>query len=170
MTNIDLSAVPTFYHKYIHLVNETEIPAALQQSHKNAISVLQEIPESGWDYRYAEGKWNIRETVQHLIDVERIFSYRALMFARLDPNRISGFDQEAFVTVSEASKRKKAALLEELDVVFHSTDHLFESFTPQWLLRKGVAGENEIATGALGYVIAGHRVHHLALLREKYMN
>src|SRR5215211_4555216 len=117
MANIDLSRVPQFYHRYISYVDENDLTKALQKHQYDFRSFLDTIPEEKWSFRYAEGKWSIKELVQHTIDAERIFCYRALCFARKDKTELPGFDENLYAQTSKADKRTKKDLIEELSLV-----------------------------------------------------
>ena len=114
MATIDLSRVPVFYHGYIQNVSVQPMEAAFKLHQTELLDALQEVPESKWDYKYAEGKWSIKELVQHVIDAERIFAYRALCFARKDETVLPGFDENTYVASSGADKRNKADLRIEI--------------------------------------------------------
>jgi uncharacterized damage-inducible protein DinB len=169
MSSVDLSRVPSFYHKYISLVTESDLSKAFINHQKQLITELEEIPEEIWDYRYAEGKWSIRELVQHVIDAERIFCYRALRFARKDKTELPGFDEELFAASAEADRRSKADLLEELGTVQRSSAALFRSFSEEQLNQTGTANGSSIYVSAIGHIIVGHPRHHLNVLKERYL-
>ncbi|HEX6334275.1 MAG TPA: DinB family protein, partial [Flavisolibacter sp.] len=132
-------------------------------------SFLEELPPGKWDHRYAAGKWSVKELVQHLIDAERIFSYRALTFARMDMNELPGFDENAYAAIAPAQSRTAADLLLEYGVVQKSSALLFRSFGEQELQASGIANNNRISVLALGFVIIGHALHHQKILRERYL-
>ena len=169
MPQVELSRVPVFYHKYINLVNETDLSSAMQNHQQNLVSVLKNIPDEKWDYRYAEGKWSIKELVQHIIDSERIFCYRALNFARKDTNELPGFDENEFASVSKADKRSKQDLIDELITVQRSSLQLFASFDEEQLDQSGKANGNSIYVNGIGFIIVGHALHHLKVLKERYL-
>ena len=100
-TAVDFSRVPTFYHGYVQQVTETSLPEAFQKHQLMLLTTLMDVPEDKWDYRYAEGKWSIKELVQHIIDAERIFCYRALRFSRNDKTALPGFDENLFAANSK---------------------------------------------------------------------
>ncbi len=133
------------------------------------LSTLSEIPVNKHEYRYAEGKWSIKELIQHLIDSERVFTYRALRFARNDATELGGFEQDDYVAVFEANTRDFYELLEELEMTRKSTVLLFKSFGQKELLRVGIASDNQMSVRALGYVISGHLVHHFQVIKERYL-
>ncbi|WP_072008612.1 alpha/beta hydrolase-fold protein [Hymenobacter sp. IS2118] len=118
---------------------------------------------------YAEGKWTLKEMLQHQIDTERIFAYRALRFARNDSRDLPGFDQDDYVTHSGANTRSVASLLAEYDAVRASTLALFDSFTDEQLDRRGTANGGAATVRALLFIVPGHELHHLQVIRERYL-
>ncbi|MGZ3939755.1 MAG: DinB family protein, partial [Flavisolibacter sp.] len=96
MTNVDLSRIPEYYHKYVNLVIHDDIDTAFDKHQEELVSFLKGVPKKKWNYRYAEGKWSIKEVVQHIIDAERVFAYRALCFARKDQTPLPSFDENLF--------------------------------------------------------------------------
>ncbi len=169
MPNVDLTRVPSFYHKYIEKVNASELDEAFRIHQVELINALNKLPESKWDFRYAEGKWSIREMMQHMIDAERIFCYRALCFARRDPNPLPGFDENSYVEMSNGNQRTASELIEEMQVVQKASALLFASFTPEMLEQTGVANNNPVYVKAIGFIVVGHTLHHLEVMRERYL-
>jgi hypothetical protein len=165
----DLSTVPTFYHNYVRKAGENDLTQVMDKHMTSFVSVLETIPDERWDHRYAEGKWSIRELVQHVIDAERIFCYRALRFSRKDRTPLPGFDENPYVDASRASRRTRASLLAELRSVQESTLLLFASFDEEHLAETGEANGNPISVNTIGYIIVGHALHHLAVLEERYL-
>lgn len=169
MHKIDLSQVPTFYHNYIQLVTEPSLSDAFAQHTTELFSFLKGIDEEKWTYRYAEGKWSIKEVVQHLIDAERIFNYRSLTFARKDAIALPGFKETIYAQHSKADKRTKEDLIKELNIVQKSSQMLFSSFDDEALEQKGVMNGNNVYVEAIGYIIIGHARHHKNILQERYL-
>ena len=120
-------------------------------------------------YSYAEGKWTIKELVQHIIDAERVLSYRALRFSRNDTTNLSGFDEDWYVANSNGNERNFKDMLQEFIHVRNSTILLFKSFKPEMLLINGTASNSDMSVRALGFIIAGHQTHHLKIIKEKYL-
>jgi len=119
--------------------------------------------------RYAENKWTIKEVVMHLIDMERIYSYRMLRFARNDQTILPGFDAEKYVLYSGANERAISDLLNELEAVRYSTIALLEGFADQSLLRTGIMNGHPVSVRALAYHIAGHELHHIRVINDRYL-
>lgn len=141
----------------------------LEVSVHNLIRFIQDIPMDKFDYRYAEGKWTIKDILQHLIDTERIFAYRALRIARNDQTALPGFDETAYAGATDANARHLQNLLTELSIVRQGTIHLFKSFTSEDLLKTGTASGYNVSVRALGYLIIGHQYHHIKIYKERYL-
>ncbi|WP_299053283.1 DinB family protein [uncultured Polaribacter sp.] len=159
-----------YFEKYIQLVNsDTSILDNLENSQKSFDTLLQSVPQEKHNYAYADGKWTLKELIQHIIDTERVFTYRALCFGRNDTTSLPGFDQDVFVANDNANERDYRHLIEEMQVLRQSTIHLFKSFSEDALLRVGIASENKISVRALGYLFSGHQIHHLNIVKERYL-
>ncbi|MFN2437667.1 MAG: DinB family protein [Chitinophagaceae bacterium] len=169
MPKPDLNRVPPFYHNYVNLVMQDDLEDAFSQNQQNIIDLLKSIPGERWDYRYADGKWTIKELVQHMIDAERIFCYRALCFARNDTVKLPGFEEDDYARNSKANQRFKESLIEELKVVQQSSVALFNSFDEEQLQASGIANNNSIYVLAIGFVVIGHALHHKKILEERYL-
>jgi uncharacterized damage-inducible protein DinB len=130
---------------------------------------IRSLPEEKLSYRYADGKWTIREILAHLIDDERIYAYRALRFARNDQTELPGFEQDAYAIESRANERSRDDLLHEFASVRKSTIDLFNSFDDRVLTRSGVASGNVMSVRAAAYHIAGHELRHLNIIKERYL-
>jgi hypothetical protein len=169
MPSPDLSRVPSYYHNYIKKVGQDDLTEALQDHQISLVSYLEALPDERWSYRYAEGKWSIKEMVQHIIDADRIFAYRALTFARQDKTPLPGFEENDYATVSEADRREPESLLAELKLVQASTVALFASFSPNQLQSEGIANGNPVYVEAIGFIMVGHSLHHLSILKERYI-
>ena len=127
------------------------------------------IPKARLLYRYAEGKWTIKEILGHIVDDERIYVYRALRFARNDSTELPGFEQDHFARYSEANKRDVGDLLDEFTLVRQATIAFFQSLDDAALLRCGVADGKRSSVRALAYHIAGHELRHMNIIRERYL-
>ena len=155
---------------YINQVsNEYTLTEELEISVHRLIKFVQNIPLDKFDYRYAEGKWTIKDIIQHIIDAERIFAYRALRFARNDKTALPGFDENDYVDEVQADKRSLQDLLTELAIVRQATLALFKSFSNNELLRTGIASNNPVSVRALGFTIIGHQNHHQRVFQERYL-
>ena len=163
------SEYQSYYAKYISLVQADEITDALDQQLTESLGMLCRISEAKSLHRYEPGKWSIKELLGHLIDSERIFTYRALRFARKDHTPLSGFDQDPYVAAGAFDTRPWSELVAEFEHVRRSTILFFRGLQPEAARRAGVANNAPITVRALAYVIAGHELHHMAILREKYL-
>ena len=169
-SNLQPEEFAGFYATYINQVSgEYTLIEELEISVHRFIKFVQNIPLDKFDYRYAEGKWTIKDIIQHLIDAERIFAYRALRFARNDKNKLPGFEENDYVDEANATKRSIQDLLTELAVVRQATLSLFKSFSNEELLRIGTASNNQMSVRALGFTIIGHQNHHQRVFEEKYL-
>ena len=160
---------PDFYGKYIALVNSENLIEALTEQGRQFNEFIYSVPPEKFDYRYAEGKWMVKEIISHILDAERIFAYRALRFARNDKTPLSGFEENDYVLQSNAANRTMDSMLEEMTHVRCSTILLFFSFTNEMALRKGIANGREISVRSIGYIIAGHMQHHMNVIKERYL-
>ena len=158
----------SFYHGYIAAVPEGDVVERLRTGGRELVDVIARIPEERGGHRYGPDKWTIREVIGHLIDAERIFSYRALRIARGDQTLLPGFDENEFVKGARSDQRTLADLARELAAVRESTVLLFESFADEVWARTGNANGTTMSVRALAYVAAGHPRHHLRILRERY--
>lgn len=159
-----------FYAGYIALVEETDIVAALQNQTTDLRSLLGGISAEKENYRYAEGKWSIREMLGHIIDGERVFSYRALRISRGDETALAGFEQNSYVANSNFANLKLADALEEFSLLRQSNVLLFKNLTDEMWNRVGTASEAKISVRALAFIMVGHIRHHANILRSRYLN
>ena len=158
-----------FYQPYISLANEADLVEELEISVHEFIKFVQNIPMDKFDYRYAEGKWTIKDIIQHLIDSERVFAYRALRIARNDKTPLPGFEENAFASEANGNGRKLQEMLTELALVRQSTIMLFKNFSEEILLRTGTASDKPVSVRALGFIIIGHQKHHQKIFQERYL-
>lgn len=165
----DLSRVGNFYHNYINLVTESELAEAFEKQSASFIRFLETIPTDKYDYRYADDKWTIKEVLQHIIDAERIFGYRALRFARKDKTPLAGFDENSYAATSKAASRSWDRLVEEFKVVRRSSELLFQSFDEEQLEADGISSNTPNYVLGLGFILIGHAMHHHKILKERYL-
>jgi hypothetical protein len=159
----------SYYGRYISLVPSCDLTQTLDAQLAQSLPILSAIDEQKSLYRYAPGKWSIKEVLGHLIDAERIFAYRALRFARRDSTPLPGFDQDPYVSAANFDSRPWHDFIAEFEHVRRSTILFFRALAPEDLLRSGTASQNSITVRALGYIIAGHELHHMGILRERYL-
>ena len=159
-----------FYKNYIEAIPEnTSLPEVFSFGADQVLSLFSSLTEKQMAHAYAEGKWTLKELLLHIIDSERIFAYRALRFARNDSTELPGFDQDDYVPASNANKRSKASLLEEYTSVRMASQTLFNSFSDDDLLKKGIANNAVVSIRALAFIMVGHELHHLQVIKERYL-
>ncbi|NJL74930.1 MAG: DinB family protein [Saprospiraceae bacterium] len=161
---------PEFYHKYISQVRHTDILAALSSQLNTTLDLLNVVPDDKWEFSYAPNKWTLKVSWIHVIDTERVFAYRALRIGRGDSTPLASFDQNLFVANLDATHRTPTSILEEYQAVRAATIHLFKHFGNEELLRMGTLAAGVASTRAIGFMIAGHELHHLQLTKEKYLS
>jgi hypothetical protein len=159
-----------YYSRYISLVPEGDIVTTLESQIKRTLELLHGISEERAGYRYEDGKWSVKEVIGHIIDAERIFAYRALRIARGDSTPLSGYEQDDYVAAGNFDSRTMADLAEELKHLRLANVRMFRGFDAGAWTRRGKANDAEISVRALAYSIAGHEIHHVNLLRNKYLN
>ena len=169
MARPDLSKVSPNYHNYINQVLQDDVMSAFQSGTPALLDFIDSIPATKFDYSYAPGKWTLKELLQHIIDAERIFDYRALRIARKDETPLPGFDENSYAEHSKAARRDWSELKDEFRVVRRSSEYLFGSFDEDQLNATGVASNNSISVLALGFIVVGHALHHKKVIEERYL-
>ncbi|MBA3692169.1 MAG: DinB family protein [Acidobacteria bacterium] len=168
MKKSDINPMPQYFDRYINLVADVE----LSQAFDDSISQLNELDRNLLTRldgkKYAPDKWTVKEILQHIIDFERILSYRALLFARREGSIPQGVDEKLLGANLNADKRLIDALVDELIIVRVSTKTMFDSFDDEMLQTGGTNWKYEISVLAMGFSIIGHQIHHLKIIEEKY--
>ncbi len=164
----DLQEMPQFYDRYIRLVDDMPVIDALVQYGSIVAHINRDLLHELGSRTYAPGKWTAKNVLQHLLDTERILAYRALRFARNDQTHLQGFDETAFGNYTDAETRTVDDLLAEFTLVRQCGITLFKSFTDEMLYRVGTSNHIKISVLALGFVLAGHPIHHINILEERY--
>lgn len=141
----------------------------LEEQAKDTAKFLNSITEEQSLKRYAPDKWSIKEVIGHLTDSERIFAYRALRFARGDETSLPGFESDDYIEPGRFDKRNWAGLIKEFEAVRLATLELYEPLDEEAWKRQGVANNDAVSVRALAYIIAGHELHHLKLIKELYL-
>lgn len=159
-----------FNATYIQALENVELFEELEISLHDFIKFVQNIPMDKFDYSYAEGKWTIKEIIQHIIDTERIFAYRALRISRNDKTPLPGFEENDYAANTDAKSRSIQDLLSEFSAVRHSNLLMFKSFSDEQLRRIGTASNHEISVRAIGFILLGHVKHHKRVFQERYLN
>jgi uncharacterized damage-inducible protein DinB len=170
MSRIDLNTLPLYYQNYVRPIMDLDMLESLRSVGEKTQSLLKSIPEEKGEYRYAPEKWSLKESLCHVMDVERIFAYRALRFARNDQTPLPSYDDNDYAPEANAHARTIKQLAEEMNHLRNTTLDLFKSFTVVMLKREGTAGNNKLSVLSLGYIIAGHELHHHKILIERYLN
>ncbi len=161
--------MPQFFDRYINLADNMLILDALEQGASFENLIPAKTLEALGDLRYAPNKWTVKDILQHVIDNERIMTYRALRFARTDQTSLPGYDEELFGRNTTALNRTIPDLYDEYAAVRASTIALYKSFDATVLLRSGIAFNQTISVLALGFVLVGHATHHANIIRERYV-
>ncbi len=160
---------PSYFSKYINLVMEDDLFAGFQQQQSTIDAYFKTIPEHKQTFAYAEGKWTLKEMLQHIIDTERIFNFRALCFARKETQNIPGFEEDEYAANSHANERSWDSLCDEMIVVRQSTLALFNSFNEADFLKSGSANNKPVTVLALGFMSIGHIYHHINVINQRYL-
>lgn len=166
---LPVSEYSDFNATYIKAAGNVEMIEELEICLHDFIRFVQNIPMDKFNYRYAEGKWTIKDIIQHIIDTERIFAYRALRISRNDKTPLPGFEENDFVENTNANDRNIQDLLAEFSAVRHSNLFLFKSFSEEQLKRIGTASNASISVRAIGFIIIGHQKHHQKVFQERYL-
>jgi len=162
---------PSYANMYIQLLPDDGL--LLEHLKANFLAtkeLILSVNEEKLNYRYAENKWTIKEILVHVIDDERIYAYRALRFARNDKTELPGFEQDDYTLYSQANTRSIESIFEEYKAVRDATIALFNGLPEDSFLRMGTANNNKSTVRALAYHIAGHELHHMNIIKEKYLN
>ena len=165
-----MEEIPSFYRGYVEEAPDGDLIKTLRSASDRLWKTVSRIPTGHADHRYQPDKWSIKEVFQHVLDCERIFAYRALCFARMDDTELPGFDENAYAAAAQVGHRDFHELLREHDALRWTTVELFRSFTPEMLTRLGTANGTRISVRAIGWVIAGHAVHHMNVIDERYLD
>lgn len=169
ITRPDKDEYPEWFAGEIELVHYESLIHGLEDSFYGARPFLENLTEQTLSYRYAPGKWTIKQMWQHVIDVERILVYRALRYARQDQTVLSGFDENLYAENSNADQRSWNDILREYGAVRASTLAFFTSLTSEMVDRRGTTGRSTMTVRSVGFLILGHEIHHLATIRERYL-
>lgn len=158
-----------YYEKYISRVPEGGIVETLRRQSADTLALLRSLSEEQAASRYEPGKWSVKELVGHICDGERVFAYRALRFARNDSTPLPGFDQDPYVAAGNFDARTIRDLADEFESVRAATLSLFASLDEEAWARRGAANDTPVSVRALAHIIAGHELHHVGILRERYL-
>lgn len=163
------SEIAPYYQRYIDLAEGRDLLEALMNASERTWSTANRIGAAKAGHAYAPGKWTIEQLLQHVVDCERVFTYRALCFARFDPTPLPGFDENAWGDATARGGRSLKLVMAEHDAVRAATLAFFRGCTAEELMAQGTANGNPFSVRALGWAIAGHAVHHVNILNERYL-
>lgn len=158
-----------YYHRYVQLVKHSNIVTALLAQLDDTMSLLHTVSAAQALYRYAPDKWSIKEVLGHVVDSERVFTYRALRFSRGDETPLAGFDQDAWIKTANSDARTWGSMKEEFELVRRSTVAFYSSLEPSAWTRRGTAWERPFTVRAMAYITAGHELNHVGIIRSRYL-
>jgi len=159
-----------YYGRYVGKIEGTDAVTVLEDQLRSTLPLLLQIDESAGDFKYEPGKWSIKELIGHIIDAERVFAYRALVFARNDQTSLPGFDQDRWAQHANYASLPLAEIIAEFEAVRRSTMFLFRHLDAAAWTRTGMANGKTMTTRSAAFVIAGHLQHHLEVLKSRYLN
>lgn len=168
MRPLEKDHIPYFSH-YINLVPEDDVIGALKANHQTFLDFIEEIPRQKLNYFYDDGKWTVKQVINHVIDTERILSYRALRFARGDSQKVLGFDEDLYAANANLTNTNSQILADEFDSVRLSNILLFRQLSEKELLLKGQMASGEVNVLSLGFMLCGHAQHHINVIKERYL-
>ena len=158
-----------YYQQFIKDVPQIEILEYLKQQLDETVKLFSGVSEEKASFRYAADKWSVKEVLGHIMDGERIFAYRALCISRGEKNSLPGFEQNDYVANANFDKLKLADIVEEFAALRKSNLKMFGNFSEEMWTRRGAANKNEVTVRAIAYILAGHAMHHLNVIRERYL-
>jgi uncharacterized damage-inducible protein DinB len=158
-----------YYGTYISKVKGEAVHEIISTYSEQMLQFYTSLPESKADHAYAAGKWTVKELLQHIIDAERIFSYRALRIARKDETPLPGFDENAYTPASKAAQRSLQSLKDEFAAVRRATDIMLSTFDEDQLSQTGTASNQPVTANAIAFIMYGHLIHHKQVLEERYL-
>lgn len=167
----DKRHAPDYAASYIDLTSKwANLGAALEENKTGSIAFFKSIPADKAEYRYQPEKWSVKELILHLIEAERVFQYRAFRFSRKDATALSGFDEDWYAKNNNASSRSLSSIIEEFEAVRNSTILLFNGMSAEMIDFPGSANGQPVSPRSLGWMTIGHVMHHVAVLRERYLD
>ena len=169
MNRPETSEYAPYYERYISLVADSDIVDVLGSQPTRLQDMLTAMPDEKGEFRYAEGKWSIKELLGHIIDGERMFAYRAFRISRGDETPIEGFEQDGYIEHAHSNDRSFADIFDELSLLRRANLIFIKNLSDAGWLRVGTASDAKVSTRALVYIMAGHVEHHLAILKDRYL-
>lgn len=158
-----------YIQRYLDLIPSEDWLNEMENTIKETVDIFNKIDEEKGNYAYSDGKWTLKILLQHLTETEKIFNYRALRFSKNDSQNLLGFDEENYAKENNTRELTVQHLLEEFKCVRKMSILFFKGLTPLVLERKGVANDNEISVETIGKLIVGHHIHHLNIIKERYL-
>jgi len=158
-----------YYETYVSKVKGDGIIQILSKMNQEIQTVCNSFAQNKGDYRYAEGKWTVKELIGHVMDTERVFAFRAFSIARGEKQHLPGFEQDDYVREGKFNQRQLSEIVYEFRLLRESNLLMFRSFDDKMLKRRGMANGYEVTVNALLFIIAGHSKHHIEILRERYL-
>lgn len=165
----ETATYPAYFNAYIKLVEGDDINLILARDTAQSTKFFENISEEQSHYKYDDEKWTVKEVLQHVNDTERIFCYRALAIARGESNALPGFDENAYGKNTHANTRKWADLVEEFKSIRTATSTLIKSFSGTDWKKSGAVSDYQINVAAICFTIAGHVLHHINIIKERYL-
>ncbi len=160
-----------YYQEYINQIPDSEsIIKVLEDGREKMRTLIESVPEEKGSYSYAPGKWSIKEVLGHIADVERVMAYRAMCIARGEKKSLPGFEQDDYVASADFNSRPLLGFAEELLHLRNGNIALFKSLNDEILMRWGTANNHDVTVRALLFIIAGHELHHMRILKERYLS
>ena len=159
-----------YYNTYVSKVPGDDFFQTLKDLQVSTGNLLNQLTAEQWDHRYQVDKWSIKEVLIHLLDAERVFAYRALRISRNDSTPLPGFEQNAYVPFYNAANRSAESIIKEYQAVRNATLTFFETLSNEDLNRIGTASGFPVSVLGLGYIIAGHELHHMQIIKERYLS
>ena len=158
-----------YQESYINCTRGNNIHEIIANHSANIDDFINALPEAKAEYKYAPEKWTVKDVLQHIIDAERIFVYRALTFARKDKSALPGFEENDYAANANTLLRSLQSLKDEFIATRKSTDIFLASLTDDETKQSGMANNNLITVNAIAFVILGHALHHINILQERYL-
>lgn len=169
MIHLNHNEYSEYYGYYISLNASDNLILNLEHQLEVTSQFFKSISVDKLEYQYEVGKWTPKDILQHIIDSERIFAYRALRFARFDTINLPGYEENDYADFANANSRTIEDLIEEYKIVKQATIHLFKSFSEKMLLHIGQANNAPASVRAIGYIITGHEIHHINIIKARYL-
>ena len=158
-----------YYKLYINQVEGDDFLQVLKDNLISTVSLLSNLESEKWDFRYAEGKWSIKEVMIHIMDTEQVFAYRAMRISRNDKTPLPGFDQNDYVPFYDAGNRSPESIINEFTAFRLGTIEMFENFNDDMMGRMGKASDFDVSVRALAFMLTGHEIHHVRIIKERYL-